>query len=69
MDYSIWASFAESRMAIVIVTGLKFAIIVAFATIICSAVAIFAIEGLEGAARSVRAWLKKPRNLNGAGLA
>ena len=68
MDYSIWATFTDSRMAIVIVTGLKFAIIVAFATIICSAVAIFAIEGLENFARTVKAWLRRPKKLNG-GLA
>jgi hypothetical protein len=65
MDIGVWLALAESRTAAALFTGVKFALIVAVATIVASAIVIFAIESLETAAREFRAWLKKPRKLDG----
>ena len=60
-----WIALGESSAFIALYTGVKFAFIVAVATIVLSVAAIFLIESLEGFARNVKAWLRKPGKLNG----
>ena len=60
-----WIALGESSAFIALYTGVKFALIVAVATIVLSVAAIFLIESLETAAREFKAWLRKPRKLNG----
>ena len=60
-----WIAFADSRTAAFLFTSLKFVALVIVGTIALSLVSIWLIENLETAAREFRAWLKKPRKLNG----
>ena len=60
-----WIAFADSRTAAFLYTSLQFVALVIVGTIVLSLVSIWLIESLEGFARNVKAWLRKPRKLNG----
>lgn len=66
MDLAFWAQIEDSKAFIVLYHGTIMVVIVVVATIVCSLVAIFAIEALEDTVRSVKAWLRRPKKLNGS---
>lgn len=62
MEPTFWTDLADNTTLIALLTGFKFALIVAVATAVASVVVIFSIEWAETSVRRFKAWLHKRPN-------